>query len=100
MATVSLDTSLRVGEEVVSRDVDGEVVIFNLASGIYFGLDHVGARIWHLIEKRGELSAVLDVMRQEFDAPDDVLASDLLRLASELLAKGLVATADHGASAG
>jgi hypothetical protein len=99
MAHVSLDTALRVADDVVFRDVDGEVVIFNLGSGIYFGLDEVGARFWRLIDERRTLSSVLGALREEFDAQDDVLERDLLHLAGALLAKGLVVAVDHAPAA-
>jgi hypothetical protein len=95
VADLSLDSSLRVSEDVVSRELDGEAVILNLASGVYFGLDPVGTRVWQLIEHRGCLKDVLSVMRDEFDAPAEKIEGDLLQLASELLQKGLVRRVDN-----
>jgi len=87
---VTLASSLRVGEDVVFRELDGEAVILNLASGVYFGLDPVGTRVWQLIEQHGGLSEVLARLREEYDAAPDVLERDLVDLASQLAAKGLV----------
>jgi Coenzyme PQQ synthesis protein D (PqqD) len=91
---VSLDTAWEVSDDVVVRDLDGEAVLLNLASGIYFGLDPVATRVWQLIDEHGNLASVLAAMREEFDAPADVLERDVLRLASELAAKGLVVARD------
>ena len=33
----------------VSVDLDDKTVILNTQSGIYYGLDDVGARVWHLV---------------------------------------------------
>ena len=88
--TVTLASSLRVAEDVVFRELDGEAVILNLASGVYFGLDQVGTRIWQLIEQHGGLRDVLARLREEYDASPDVLEHDLVDLASQLAAKGLV----------
>ena len=87
---VTLASSLRVGEDVVFRELDGEAVILNLASGVYFGLDEVGTRMWQLIEQHGGLRDVLARLREEYDAAPDVLEHDLVDLASQLVAKGLV----------
>ena len=87
---VTLASSLRVGEDVVFRELDGEAVILNLASGAYFGLDQVGTRIWQLIEQHGGLRDVLARLREEYDAAPDVLEHDLVDLATQLAAKGLV----------
>ncbi|HEY3043323.1 MAG TPA: PqqD family protein [Vicinamibacterales bacterium] len=90
MAPVSLQSSLKVSEEVVFRELDGEGVILNLASGIYFGLDQTGMRMWQLIDQHGQLTAVLAALCEEFDAPRDTMERDLLNLASELSEKGLL----------
>jgi len=89
--TGSLDKSVRVPKDVVFRELDGEAVILNLESGMYFGLDPMGTRIWQLVEEHGSLRAVLEAMQREFDAPDETLQSDLLTFINELSAKGLVA---------
>jgi len=88
--TASLDMSVGVAKDVVCRELDGEAVILNLESGMYFGLDVIGTRIWQLCEERGSLRAVWEAMQHEFDAPSDALQSDLLTFISELSAKGLV----------
>jgi hypothetical protein len=86
-----LDQVVRVPEDVVFRELQGEAVLLNLASSSYFGLDTVGTRIWQLCEAHGSLRDVWEAMQQEFDAPGDALLSDLLAFVDDLLAKGLLA---------
>ena len=86
-----LDRSLRLPKDVIFRELDGEAVVLNLESGIYFGLDAVGTRVWRLCEELGSLQAVWEAMQREFDAPRETLRSDLLAFVDELSAHGLVA---------
>jgi hypothetical protein len=72
-------------------------VILNLASSTYFGLDQVGTRVWQLCETHGSLQAVWEAMQQEFDAPREMLRSDLLAFVDELLANGLLAVDQQAA---
>jgi coenzyme PQQ synthesis protein D (PqqD) len=90
MASLSLNSSLKVSDDVVFRELDGEAIILNLASGVYFGLDPVGTRMWRLIEQRGRLGDVLAAMCDEYDASNEKIERDLVALTSELLEKGLV----------
>jgi hypothetical protein len=90
VADLSLDSSLKVSDDVVFRELDGEGVILNLASGLYFGLDEIGTRIWRLIEQRGQLRSVLAGLCDEYEAAPAAIERDLLSLASELSAKGLL----------
>ena len=83
------------GENIVSRELEGEAVMLNLESGAYFGLDEVGTRIWQLIQEHGSLRKVLEVMQSEFDAAPETLENDLLRLVEELRGKGLVSVSQR-----
>ena len=96
MADVSLQTSVRVSDDVVVRELDGEAIILNLASGVYFGLDPVGTRMWQLIGRLACLKDVLAAMRDEYDAPAETIERDLLQLVSELTEKGLVTRIEAG----
>jgi hypothetical protein len=90
VAGLSLTSSLVPSTDVVFRELDGEGVILNLASGIYFGLDETGTRIWRLIEEHQRLDAVLTALTDEYEAPRDTLERDLMNLAAELSEKGLL----------
>ena len=90
MPDLSLSSSLKVGDDVVFRELDGEGVILNLASGLYFGLDKTGTRMWRLIEEHGQLQAVLTALCDEYEAAPDAIERDLIALVSELTEKGLL----------
>ena len=93
---VSLDCFATINKDnVVSRELEGEAVMLNLESGVYFGLDEVGTRIWALIQEHGALRKVFEVMQREYDVAPPTLESDLLRLVEELRAKGLVNVPQH-----
>jgi len=86
----ALDQVVRIPDAVLFRELEGEAVVLNLSSSMYFGLDTVGTRIWHLCVAHGSLRAVFEAMQQEFDAPADTLESDLMTFVDQLLATGLV----------
>lgn len=88
---VSLDCLATINDDhVVSRELEGEAVMLNLESGVYFGLDEVGTRIWALIQEHRSLRKVFEAMLREYDVAPSTLESDLLRLVEQLWAKGLV----------
>jgi len=87
---VTLETQVFLGEDVVSRELDGEAVILNLESGTYFGLDPVGTRIWALLQKNGSLRETFETLLQEYEVAPNRLEEDLLRLVKELHGKGLL----------
>ena len=85
-----IDSVLKVPSQVMARAVGNETVLLDLASGMYFGLDPVGARIWELIGEGKTLAQTCDILIEEYDVARDVLESDALALAQELAAKKLI----------
>lgn len=75
---------------VMSRELDGEAVLLDLASGRYFGLNPTGRRIWELLAPGTSLESVLDRLEAEFEAPRAELEADLVMLVGRLEAAGLV----------
>ena len=93
MSRPTLSSVVTINPDVAFRELDGEIVILNLETGIYFGLDKVGARTWELIGDHGALGAVFEALRSEYDAAPSVLERDLLELVDHLCAKGLTRVA-------
>lgn len=83
---------LQIPDDVVFRDIAGEAVILNLATGTYFGLDPVGTRIWALIAEHGSTDKVAEVMFAEYEVEAPRLRQDLDALIRQLADKGLVTT--------
>ena len=75
---------------VICRELGGETVLLNLVSGIYYGLDAVGTRVWQLLVEGRTISGVCEAMLEEFDVAPDVLHDDVVRLVGELRDRGIV----------
>jgi hypothetical protein len=82
--------SFAVSPTVVFREMDDGAVVLDLESGVYFGLDPVGTRIWTLLSEHATPQAVCDAMIQEYEVAPDVLSADVLLLVGELQETGLV----------
>lgn len=91
MSDLSLDARCTIPDDVVFRELDGEAVVLNLDTGIYFGLDTVGTRLWELLVELGSLRAVHARMLAEFDVTPDVLEQDLIGFVGQIHERGLVA---------
>jgi hypothetical protein len=74
---------------VIFRALGTESVILNLDSGIYFGLDEIGTRIWQLLEQH-DVRGACETLRAEYDAPPERVETDVMALIDRLSAKGLV----------
>ncbi|HVC21060.1 MAG TPA: PqqD family protein [Vicinamibacterales bacterium] len=87
---IGLDDRVGASESTVSRELDGEMVLLNLDTGIYFGLDGTGTRIWNLLAAGRTLRGVIDTLIDDYDVDAATLERDLRQLVERLSAKGLV----------
>jgi len=81
---------IQVSGDVVTRNLAGEAVLLDLASGTYFGLDEVGTRIWQLLGEHGSDEPVVAALLDEYDIDEARIRADLDRWVGELHGKGLV----------
>lgn len=91
------DASLLSHPDVVWREVDGEVVLLNVVTGQYFGLDPVGSQVWILLQSAGPKGANLytlcSLVTAEFEVDFTTAEPDLTALINDLLAQRLLAVA-------
>ena len=80
--------------DVVCREIEGEAVLLHLGTGIYFGLNVVGTRIWQLLEAAQDAPAIVDTLAAEFDAERETIARDLGELLDALAARQLILAKD------
>lgn len=85
-----LPDSLTIPTQVMARQVGDETVILDLASGNYFGLDPVGARVWQLVTEGKSVAQVCAIVLTEYQVTPEQLERDLERLFGQLSAHGLL----------
>lgn len=81
-------------EDVIIRELDGESVLLNLDSEIYFGLDDVGTRMWTHLTTSTSIQAAFEMLRKEYNVDTGQLRNDLGELLRELFESGLLVLAD------
>src|SRR5437764_14882507 len=74
----------------VYADLAGELAILDSSTGVYYGLDPVGARIWSLILEWKTAGEVRATLLEEYEVNAAQLDGDMLLLFGELFAKKLI----------
>ena len=77
--------------DVVFRDLEGEAVILDLASGTYFGLNDVGTRVWRLVDEGRDASQIVEC-GVGYQADRATIARDVGRLLDDLRTRRLIVT--------
>ena len=87
---MNLDTHLTVPPQVMSRLVGDETVLLDLASGIYFGLDGVGKRIWESVSEGNSLNQTIAIIVAEFKVDEKQAQTDVIEFVSSLVERRLL----------
>lgn len=90
MTAISFGMRVATPHEVVTRPLDGELVLLNLDTETYFGLDEVGTRMWEVLSSAATVEAAFQQLSAEFDVDPATLRKDLEALLTELVEGGLV----------
>ncbi len=92
--TISTDTTVVATPEQVSSDLAGESVILNLKTGMYFGLNEVGASIWNLLQQPRSVKEICDQILDQYEVESEQCEQDVLKLLHELVESELIEIKD------
>jgi len=87
---VSEDSIVVAATDQVSSDLGGEVAILELTSGVYYGLNEVGARVWELVQEPVAVSEVRAAIVEEYEVEPARAERDVLALLHRLAHEGLI----------
>ncbi len=87
---LSLASTVCAVKQQVSRDLAGEAVILHTTSGVYYGLDAVGARVWALVQEPVSVQKLRDTILAEYDVTPEQCETDLFTLLRRLEGEKLI----------
>lgn len=88
--TVSLDERAFATPRALSKDLGDEIVLLDLETETYFGLNPIGSRFWHLATTAPTIRDAIAVMIEEYDVAPDELERDMVALLLDLIGRGLL----------
>jgi hypothetical protein len=74
----------------MARTVDDEIVILDIASGQFYGINDVGSLVWDLLEHDTTRDALIEAVTAEFDVDPAQAGGDIDSLITQLADAGLV----------
>lgn len=83
-------SSFIISDDVVSCDLDGEAAILNIESGVYYGLDPIGGKIWNSLKNPCKLEYLVKMIKDEYDVEEERCKNDIYELINDLIDNGLV----------
>ena len=79
------------GPDIVSEEIDGEVIIVNLGNGNYYSLSQSATVIWAGIQQHATLERLQDHLQRRYSGENGSMGRDLAELIKALEAEQLIA---------
>ena len=77
-------------EEVLASNLEDELVMMNLESDSYYGMNAVGSRIWELLERPLALAELYALLQEEFDVDGETCQRDVLPFIQKIIDEKLL----------
>jgi len=93
---ISLNSVYAPSDDVVAREIEGEIIIVPLISGIgdmeddLFTLNETGKAIWDMLDGKHTLKEVMEGLFDEFKGRGEEIQEDVLGFVEELAKRGIL----------
>ncbi|MBN2399938.1 MAG: PqqD family protein [Candidatus Aminicenantes bacterium] len=83
-------------EDVVAREIEGELIIVPIVAGIGDGLDDLltlnetGKAIWDQLIQKKQLSEIIELLKKQFKSAAEKIEQDVYGFVKELLKRGIL----------
>jgi len=97
--TIRMDGIYAPSDDVVAREIEGELIIVPLVAGIgdmedeLYALNESGKAIWDRLDGERDLGGVVAALAQDYDAAPSEIGHDVLGLVEELVRRRMLVEA-------
>ena len=94
--TVNIDSVYDISEEVIAREIEGELIIVPLTSDVgdmedeLYSLNETGKDIWNRLDGKTSLGDVIAQLSDQYDASLQEIQTDVLGLMKEFLKRKFI----------
>jgi hypothetical protein len=94
---VTMDTICMPSEDVVAREIEGDIIIVPLVAGVgdaddeLYALNETGKAIWKKLDGVKSLGQIAAELEKEFSSPAEEIKADVLGFVTEMVKRRILA---------
>jgi hypothetical protein len=92
---ISKESIVVVAPDQVSSELVDESVILNLKTGMYYGLNEVGASVWQLLQQPKTVADICNAIGQDYEVETTQCEADVFALLQDMIEAQLVVIKDE-----
>lgn len=89
-APITQDTIFTRADDLLSNQVDNEVVMMHFERGQYYGLDPIGSDIWNRLAQPLRVGDLCDQLIAHYNADPETCTADVLDLLADMESEALI----------
>ncbi|WP_439813826.1 PqqD family protein [Zavarzinia sp. CC-PAN008] len=87
---IAITDTVTICADVISTEIDGELVLMDMANGRYIGMNAIATVVWRELEQPRQVGALCRALADRFEAPPGVIERDVLDLLCQMAEKQLI----------
>ena len=76
--------------EIITNEIDDEVLMMSIEDGKYYGLNAVGSEIWKLIEEPKTLEEIIPALMEIFEIDEDSCRKESLEFIESMIKNNII----------
>ena len=92
MTLPNLDTNQKISRQdgLIAVPMDGDLVMMNISTGTYFGINPVGVMIWELLETPHTMAQICHHMMEKYAVDQETCLRDVRNFVEQMLRENIV----------
>ncbi len=90
MSAIKPHSTIARSKELVSSEMDGEVVMMSIQTGTYYGLNDVGTHIWNQLAAPRSFQDICQSLQGEFDVDAQTCEQEVRTFVAQMMEEKLV----------
>ena len=95
MKNITSLTKIQQAPGVLFNQVDDDLVMMDIKSGNYFGINPVGAEIWNKMEEPITVQEIINQLLAEYDIDEETCRKETLTFIQQTLERGFLKVLDE-----
>lgn len=87
---INPEGTIQRSEEIISSEVENELVMMSLKNGKYYGMDSIGKDIWKLTEQPVKVKEVYNQLQKEYEIDQETCEKDVNAFLTQLKEQELI----------
>lgn len=87
---INLDSTINKSGELLATDVDGELVMMNIETGKYYGMNTIGAAIWKMIEEPIDVTSICEELEKKFEVDSATCEKEVLNFLHQMESEDMI----------